>query len=613
MISAFRIIGFFGCLITLFLTLFSTPAAAFDSETLSGITVESAVLKPTDSRRELTSAMRLPESEWQSAAIKTLNFAMDSREHWLRIRLANSQDHSQQLLLLLDQPLQDYIDFWQINNAGESVQHYATGDRRAFHSRPLNYRSFAFPIRLQAQENTEIYIRLDTHDGLYEAIPFQLLTGSEYHQWVTTDSLWYGFYYGALIILLTYNLIIGFLTRERDFYLYSLYLGFFFIWNIAFRGYGQQFFWPENTWLANQIVALSSSAIFISLSLFTVGFLNLRSKTPRLFWLITVLTALQLIAVTLAIMNQYAAVFSLMIPAASLQLLVILGVAAHRAVKGSRSARIFTLAWAILIASVLIYYAQVLGVIPANSITSNSLNIGSLVEMLVLALAMVDKINQLKRQQTRALEVNLQLQQDNNSQLEQLVEEKTAQLIKLNKQLKQDAITDALTGLYNRRRLPRLYEKRLDQCSQQDEFIGFILLDIDHFKQVNDRFGHQDGDQVLIKLADFMTSFWQEWQADLFRFGGEEFGIITCHDNPQKLIEQIQRFQKATGHQKLHHTSNITISVGAVLMPSKHCPDLDKATAIADDLLYEAKNQGRNLCLINTLSENSNSTQQVVK
>lgn len=600
--TAFRIIRFLTGFTALLFIMLSQQALAFDPEPLSGIEQQSSLLTPSADKRDFQTIRLLPSAEWQGRSLDVLNFSMDDQEHWLRIRLTNNRDKAEQLVLLLDQPLQDYIDFWQVNSTDEIVQHHATGDRRAFSSRPLDYRSFAFPVYLKAKESSELYIRLDTHDGLYEAIPFRLLSGLEYHQWVTSDSLWYGFYYGALIILLAYNLIIGFLTREHDFYLYSLYLGFFFIWNIAFRGYGQQFFWSDNIWFTNQVVALSSSAIFISLSLFTVAFLNLRSKTPRLYRLIVALTALQLIPVVLALLNHYALVFSLMIPAASLQLLVILGIAAYRAIKGSRSARIFTLAWVLLIISVLIYYAQVLGAIPANSITSNSLNIGSLIEMLVLALAMVDKINQLKRQQTRALEANLQIQQENNTQLEQLVAEKTAQLTALNKQLKQDAITDALTGLFNRRRLPRLYEKRLEHCSQHDEFIGFILLDIDHFKQVNDQFGHQDGDQVLVTLAEQMESFWLDFRADLFRFGGEEFGIITCHPDAQILIDRIRQFQETISHQPLHHTSNITISVGAVVMASDQCPDLDKAIAEADGLLYEAKNQGRDLCLIKTLN-----------
>lgn len=605
MVTVFRITCLFFGIITLLSALIPSQALAYETASLSSVHQQSALLASQTKKYDFEAVLQLPESEWQKSPLDVLNFSMDQNEHWLRIQLKNNLDTTQQLVLLLDQPLQDYIDFWETDNTGRLRQHVRTGDRREFSSRPLDIRAFAFPIDLTAKESTTLYIRLDTEDGLYEAIPFQLMALETYRQWVISDSLWYGFYYGALIILLIYNLIIALLTRERDFYLYSFYLGFFFIWNIAFRGYAQQFLWPENTWIANQIIALASSAIFISLSFFTAAFLNLRSKTPRMFRLILALTALQLIPVTMALMGYYAQVFSLMIPAASLQLLVILGVAGYRAIKGSRSARIFTLAWAILITSVLIYYAQVMAIIPANSVTSNSLNIGSLIEMLVLALAMVDKINQLKRQQTRALEANLRLQQENNTQLEQLVEEKTAQLTELNKQLKQDAITDALTGLFNRRRLPRLYEKRLEHCRQHDEFIGFILLDIDHFKQVNDSFGHQDGDQVLIALAKCMRDFWREWQADLFRFGGEEFGVIICHKSRQTLSEAIETFQKKIGHQTLHHSCNITASVGAVIMPSKQCPNLDSVIAAADNLLYAAKNQGRDLCLIEPLDNRS--------
>lgn len=592
---------FYGVFLLCF-CLLSLPAQAFVQQMPDGFVLESELLQANPEERTFDEIRSAPLGQWQKASNQVLNFAIDTREHWLKIRLTNQRDNPEQLLLLLDQPLQDYIDYWQLDEKQQVKQQYLTGDRRSFSSRPLDYRGFAFPVYLKSQESTEIYIRLDTHDGLYEAIPIHLLTGPEYHYWATTDSLWYGFYYGALLILLAYNLIIGLMTRERDFYLYSLYLGFFFIWNITFRGYGQQYFWQDNTWFANQAVALTSSGIFISLSIFTIHFLRLKNKTPGFYKLIAATTVVQFIAVIMAFSGQYASVFALLMPAAAVQLILILGVAVYRAMKGSRPALIFSLAWGILIISALIYFAQVFGMIPANSLTSNILNIGSLFEMLVLALALVDKINQMKRQQTRALEVNLQLQQDNNSELERLVDEKTAQLTALNEQLKHDAITDALTGLYNRRKLPQLYENKLEHCSRLDEQIGFILLDIDHFKQVNDRFGHQDGDQVLIKLSEAMTRFWQDWPADLFRFGGEEFGIITCHKDRHELEKKIQTFQQHISNLSLHHSDNITISVGAVMMPSGQCPDLDQAIAVADGLLYDAKNRGRNLCYIRSLS-----------
>lgn len=580
-------------------SVFPEQVKAFDSPRL--IEQHSALLAASEQKRTFEQVRTLGDKAWQQTSADVLNFSLDPREHWLRIRLSNPHPEQVSLHLLLDQPIQDYIDYWQVDNAGVVQQHVQTGDRRPFSNRLVNHRSFIFPVDLQANTSATLYIRLDSHDGLHEAIPLRILTTTELHHWLASDALWYGFYYGALTILLAYNLIIGFLTKEKDFYLYSLYLGVFFIWNLLFRGYGFQYLWPENPVLMSQILSLSVSGIFITLTAFTMVFLNLKNKMPKLGKLIVVLTAFQTIPILFTLNDDYTLFFTSLMPVAALQLITILTASIYLAWKGSRSAKIYTLAWGILIISVLIYFTQVIGAIPANSLTSNIINVGSLIEMLALALALVDKINQMKQQQTQALKTNLSIQQENNTELEQLVAEKTAQLTLLNKQLEQDAITDALTGLYNRRRIPTLYEERFDHCSQQDEFVGFILLDIDHFKQINDRYGHQDGDQVLVDLAKTMQGFWEPSAADLFRFGGEEFGIITCHKNQQELASRIHDFQQLIGQTSLHATQKITISVGAVIMPSQASIDLDSAIAEADGLLYDAKHQGRDLCLIKEL------------
>lgn len=603
MYTAFRMTAFWAAFTTLLFVVLSPQVFASTPEVITGVEQRYSLLEPSENKRDFDTVRGLPEDQWQSTSVDVLNFALDKREHWLKITLKNTDSEQKHLTILLDQPIQDYIDFWLVGNTGKLQQHYKTGDRLPFNSRPMDFRGFAFPVELPATSSVDVFFRFDTYDGLYEAIPVYIQSHDEFRQWIIQDSLWYGFYYGALTILLAYNLIIGFLTKERDFYLYSLYLGTFFIWNLLFRGYGYQHLWPDNPWFANQILSISVSFIFITLTAFTAVFLDLKRQAPRLHRLILVLTGLQLVPIFLTLGSYYTLFFTTLMPIASMHLLAILSAAIYLSYKKSQPAQIFTLAWGVLIASVLIYFAQVLGAIPANSLTSNILNIGSLIEMLVLALAMVDKINQMKQDQAKALKANLIIQQENNIELEQLVAEKTAQLTALNKQLEHDAITDALTGLFNRRRLPRLYEKRLEHCSQHDEFIGFILLDIDHFKQINDKFGHQDGDEVLVKLTECMRAFWLEWQADLFRFGGEEFGIIICHKDRPLLTETIKSFQHHISQQTLHHTRNITISVGAVIMPSQNCPDLDKAIAVADGLLYDAKNQGRDLCLIKSLAE----------
>lgn len=582
------------------------PAQALILESPTSVHFEAEHLSAIPEKRSLEQVRTLTDSEWQSADISLLNLSLDTREHWFRVHLSNRQKQSERLILLLDQPLQDYLDLWVIRN-NQVAESYQLGDHRSFTNRVDSYRGFGIPLEVSAGDALDIYMRFDTLDGLHEVTPVFLLKPEQYHQIIINDSLWYGIYYGALLLLIGYNLIIGIMTRERDFFLYSLYLTGFLLWNLIFRGFAHQLL-PSSSWISNQGLVIFSCLLLIGLYFFSGSFLKFRGSLPKLHRVIQLLTIYQLIPAGLALAGEYSLAFLIFFPGASALMITVLGTAVLLAVKGDRSARIFVLAWIILLIATVIYFAQVVGLIPANVFTINSINIGSLIEMLVLALALVDKINQLKQEQANTLQANLQLQQKNNVELEHLVAEKTAQLTALNKKLEHDSITDALTGLFNRRRLPKLFSDKLDSCGKEGETIAFVLLDIDHFKQVNDRFGHQDGDHVLAELAEKMREFWQGWNADLFRFGGEEFGIIVCHAEKEALKAQIRQFHRIIAEERLHHTLNITLSVGAVIQSALIPTNLDTAIAQADGLLYEAKNNGRNLCLIKELNGSGSQT-----
>lgn len=564
------------------------------------IKVTTEQLTPDSRHRSLSQVRQATHALWTPRSDQLLNLSLDAREHWFRIRIEQQSSKREHLILLLDQPLQDYIDLWLVQN-GDLLQLYELGDHRPYSNRVDSYRGYGIPLDLTPGEPLTLYLRMDTFDGLHEVTPAFLLKPEQYHQRLVNDSLWYGIYYGAILLLIAYNLVIGLMTRERDFFLYSLYLTGFMAWNLIFRGYGHQL-WPDSSWISNHGLVISSCLLLIGLYFFSGSFLKFKDDSPKLYPVIRLLTLYQLIPAGLALSGKYSLAFLFFFPGAAGLMLTVLSTAVLLSRKGDRSARTFVLAWIILLIATLIYFCQVVGLIPANIITINSINIGSLIEMLVLALALVDKINQLKQEQAEALRENLQLQQKNNIELEQLVAEKTAQLTELNKQLEHESVTDTLTGLYNRRRLPQRFKDKLSLCQQSHRPIALVLLDIDHFKQVNDRFGHQDGDRVLAALAEKMRTFWLDWEADLFRFGGEEFGIIVCHQDKKTLTEHIHQFQKRIACEQLHPNCHITLSAGAVVLPSsgesEHTCSLDSAIAQADNLLYEAKNRGRNLCLI---------------
>lgn len=156
--------------------------------------------------------------------------------------------------------------------------------------------------------------------------------------------------------------------------------------------------------------------------------------------------------------------------------------------------------------------------------------------------------------------------------------------------IKDIANKDHLTGLYNRRYFFNYAESIIRIAKQQNAGINVAILDIDFFKSVNDRFGHDFGDITLIKVAQIMSDHIQKPNI-LARMGGEEFAIITIGNELTPHYEKIRAELEATPITYKGTTASITISIGVYVGDPIHIDDMIKQ---ADQFLYAAKENGRN-------------------
>jgi len=188
---------------------------------------------------------------------------------------------------------------------------------------------------------------------------------------------------------------------------------------------------------------------------------------------------------------------------------------------------------------------------------------------------------------------------EHNIDLENLVSSTNEELKKTKNNLSEVsilAITDPLTNLSNRRNTMDQFDLLIKEAQKEDKSLGVIMLDIDHFKQVNDSLGHQAGDMVLKVVAQLLLENARDNDI-VGRIGGEEF-LILCQyadiDTTHKVAERIRYNveQKTISYEK-HKTTQVTISLGLCSM----VPVLnskDELIKIADEALYKAKETGRN-------------------
>ncbi len=161
--------------------------------------------------------------------------------------------------------------------------------------------------------------------------------------------------------------------------------------------------------------------------------------------------------------------------------------------------------------------------------------------------------------------------------------------------VQRQAITDALTGLYNRRGLFELGKREFDRAYRFDRTLSAIMLDIDHFKRVNDQYGHFVGDQVLCEIAERCAQVIRKVDF-LGRYGGEEFAILLPETDFETACRVAERIRAAIADAPVivdRCTLSITISLGVSMM-SRRTPDLDSLLESADAAMYAAKQAGRN-------------------
>ena len=158
------------------------------------------------------------------------------------------------------------------------------------------------------------------------------------------------------------------------------------------------------------------------------------------------------------------------------------------------------------------------------------------------------------------------------------------------------AMTDGLTGLYNHKLILDLFDKEYKKAKRNNQAIAFLMLDIDHFKKVNDTYGHKTGDEVLQRLADILRK--NSRNSDLLgRYGGEEFCIILPNIKIEESQFVCERIRKAVEESKItfkDQTINITISIGNCFNHPMSTYSEEDVIIRADEALYKAKNNGRN-------------------
>jgi diguanylate cyclase len=552
--------------------------------------------------------VRSPHARWVRAEALAPGFSAST--WWLRVAVRNPGAQTLRLVLGLHQPLQDDVHWTVLDERGAVLQDEAGGDRLPFEARSFKDHDLAVLLTLPARAEQQVFVRLGTHDGLFESIHPTLRTTESFRRFSSLETLLNGLYFGGLLALALYHVLLWGSTRQRSFGLYAVYALCFLGWAFTYSGFAFQWLWPDSPRWGNMVLALFAAGSLISSLLFFISYLQLAERGPRwqlrALWVLIGLAALTL---PLALADLYAASWAWCIPCGLLTVVCQMAIGQAQLRRGSREARFYMVSFLPLALGASVTLLQIDGLVAHGWWSDGLLQVCSALQMLLLALGLADALNQLRDQKLLAERQALTAQHQLAIGLEHQVLQRTAELEAANQRLAELSITDALTGAYNRRHFDTRCRDLLHTrgrgpapgapAGDLDAPLALCMLDIDHFKAYNDRYGHQAGDRALSAVAACLRERLRRDGDQLFRLGGEEFGVLFTATHAEQALEFSEGLRLAVRALALPHAGSVqglvTASFGLVFCEAAALRRMSAEALYsqADAMLYLAKQAGR--------------------
>lgn len=487
---------------------------------------------------------------------------------------------------------------WSRRQAGERVS-FAAG-------RDHPYRRMLFKLPELGEAPLTFYLR--SYDPAGNSFPLRAWQLDDLTSLATEENLALGLVYGIILALLLYNLFIFFSLRDAAYFWYVLTTAAALLMILSMSGHGFQYLWPGQPvpfWLDR--ITLPSLWGFCACR-FTQTLLQTRSHVRWAHHLLSFACACYVIAIGLEALGQrnlaawIIALLSLTsIPAA-------LGAALLRWRQGYYPALLYLLGYGLILGSISLALMRATALVQPATWNAYVFPLSVAAESILFSFALAYRIQMLKQERGKALAqadrektARLAQMQASADELQAAVDLRTVELAETNQRLCQReqelqhaAFHDPLTELPNRRYLIERVETALADAQRRQETVALILIDLDHFKPINDSYGHDAGDLMLRTIGHRLREHVRSNDM-VARLGGDEFAVLICGPQAQAQAEEIAaRLLEELAKPVLYGASQlaVTISIGAALYP-QHAVQFAGLYKSADEALYRAKQQGR--------------------
>ena len=538
---------------------------------------------------------RIGESGFAPLPDGNTAFGFQSGAFWFHTRVVNQDPTESRWLLLQEYALSDHIDVY-LRYADGRLWHQAGGDALPFQARSIRYRHPNFMLTLPAGQTVDLLVRVQSQSSMQ--VPLSLYTPSAFAELSRDAQLAIGIYYGILLALFVYNLVLWLSLRDPSYGWYLLHIGAFGLVLFTLNGFGFEYLWPSSTWLADKSVPLSICLALIGMQQFARTFLELPQRWPRGNWVSLGLIAFFVLFGIASLQLPYRISTPVVTRAVLLGVLWIAIATVVVLRRGYTPARLFLLAWAMFLLGTTVFSLLAFGLLPKNFFTEYGVQIGSALEMLLLSIALGYRYASLRNENERIVnEANVRLERQ-VAERTQALTSTLAQLEDAHGRLRDSSRRDGLTGVYNRSHFRDAFEQLLRDGQAAARPTTLLMIDLDHFKSINDRHGHLVGDECLRWAARCIGQALRPHEALLARFGGEEFiAALPGYDLHEAVAvaEQLRDALRSAPCESRGRCIALSASFGVhQLLPADDiASSIDAALQAADEALYSAKAGGR--------------------
>lgn len=512
--------------------------------------------------------------EAPKTAYATLGMRTDAV--WLRIPFSVSPESNGIWVFDAEYPVINSLEIYLVAN-NTIIEKKTLGNIQAHQNRPINSRTLSYGFRLKPGTNYDVFLRVENTGAMI--LPITFSKPAEFHAMALDEQMLQGLLTGLALCLLVYSLAQWITLREHLFVKYAILIFGGLLFTLLQFGVGSQYIWHGNAWVElhagglSALIAATGSFLFIEQALAGADMKPWLSRLMKIGASLTTFSAICFSFDWISI-NTVAAIVGTLGLAPAL-----LGMppAFKKARRGESVGIYFLLAWAIYFITTAIMVEVIKGRIGANFWSLHSFQFGATFDMLAFM-----RVLGLRTKALQTAIIHARTERDNMHSL---------------------AHTDPLTGLPNRRSLNTAISEAIKHA-KSDKILAVYMLDLDGFKQVNDQYGHDVGDELLIAVAARIRRNLRDTDI-VSRLGGDEFVVMSTGLHSTRQAQELgEKLLRAFNYAFVlsEQTCRVGLTVGFALAPmdGHDCNSLLKR---ADAAMYAGKQGGKNCVLRGEASE----------